>query len=1556
MKKILNISLITVFAVVFLLIKSPSVNAITAEELQIQINDLLAQITGLQTELTKTIAKEDPNGNIGEFWCHDFKFQLGIGRSGPEVEALQIALGKQHFNVPSHTELNTDYFGEYTFYTVKVFQEQYASEILAPYGLTEGTGFVGTSTKAKLNSLYGCKPTFFSTGTDELEYFDDDDELNKSVWDYEWTCFNDNLTWLGQLKRAESWFPTEEFLLREYGQTLEEYAGCGLYNGIYYPGDYTHDGVKDPVDYLMMGAVITYHDCMDMDNDNDVDVNDQYLWHAKYMCSPNMTTYNCTDWRNLLERIKDKKDTGGIPEELFSEGLLFNVPSYCELPADLMDLVEPVIEESLNCNNNYSYDLDTFLESDCNQCEFTKVTPSLWGWSKWYYGPPPILSQLLACVGITSPSLPDMLKCPKGFKVTHPGLVLDVEGVCQGKPVYFSITIHGSGGEDGFMTPLPPEYDNNPGGKYGKLTKICQLKDSIPLSASNVYDALKRASDMTCEVPADLFNVNCGDYFLLALYQLGMDKSDLCKVENEKCSLFSWEMGESNKCAYGEPSVVLKEIGNKMAYVNETLKIAVTATDSTNSSIHYTIENPLPKGATFDGQVFSWKPTVDQMGTYKLTFVASNCCWVDSETIIIVVSMTTPDRPGFEFLDPELDPELETWCHDFNIDLTVGMQGPEIEALQIALEKENINVLSYGELNANSFGNYTLYALQAFQRKYFGELLNPINVFKGTEYVGPLERNKLNSLYGCNEYLRGRSLLPEEPEWECMNIENWERLIAQSEVLLSDYLKEGQTLEQLAQCHRECDHFIEDSLGLVDYLVIGKVDTYYQCMDMDQDGDVDTVDQNLWQAKLMCGKGYNYCQYSCEDWRNLKEKIDKNDDNGQFLKKLFPNLSIPLACLDPEELSSQCLNNTSYDLNSFLDSSCNQCEFNKITPYLYGTARWYYGPPPIIAQGLSCLGIKAPDMLSCPKGFKVIHPALVLDIEADCSAIGASNELNFSITLQTGAGGKDGFLNPVSADYNDGAGEVAKICQLKDSLPFTASTVYDGLKRISETITTKKCDIFNVNCGDYFLLSLYQLGMDESNICKIQNDKCTMFSWEMGKSTKCSFGQPSVELGKIGDKITYNGKLLEFKVSAVNLDPDSSEVDSSIGYVLEDSLPEGATFDNQIFSWRPTVDQIGLHRLTFIASNCCWIDTETINVIVLGSYGNDPLQGLSLESESETWCHDFNSNLKHGVKGTEVYDLQIALTKEGFKMDSLEYVNKTDALFEDSTALAVVAFQEKYASTILAPYGLTKGTGFVGTHTRAKLNSLYGCEEYEDEDEEVDEEVDEIVDNTPVEITKSITIASPTSDAVWYYGKTYNILWGATGIDKVDISLISPNGTTLLASGIDASSGLYSLSASKFTPGDYYYVKIKDSSDSSVYTNSGKFKIVDNTAVEINKLITIASPTTDAVWYYGKTYNIIWGATGVDNIDIYLVRGSVSTLLGSNISASYGSYNLSPNKFTPGNDYYVKIVDHNDSSVYAESGYFSVINLGIGYLESQLATVSNRILKLIEEINEMINR
>ena len=76
---------------------------------------------------------------------------LSYGMRGPEVKALQTFLAEDRSIYPEG--LVTGWFGPLTRRAVIRFQEKYAADILTPLGLTAGTGFMGSRTRALLNSL-----------------------------------------------------------------------------------------------------------------------------------------------------------------------------------------------------------------------------------------------------------------------------------------------------------------------------------------------------------------------------------------------------------------------------------------------------------------------------------------------------------------------------------------------------------------------------------------------------------------------------------------------------------------------------------------------------------------------------------------------------------------------------------------------------------------------------------------------------------------------------------------------------------------------------------------------------------------------------------------------------------------------------------------------------------------------------------------------------------------------------------------------------------------------------------------------------------------------------------------------------------------------------------------------------------------------------------------------------------------------------------------------------------------------------------------------------------
>jgi ABC-type transport system substrate-binding protein len=80
----------------------------------------------------------------------------------------------------------------------------------------------------------------------------------------------------------------------------------------------------------------------------------------------------------------------------------------------------------------------------------------------------------------------------------------------------------------------------------------------------------------------------------------------------------------------------------------------------------------------------------------------------------------------------------------------------------------------------------------------------------------------------------------------------------------------------------------------------------------------------------------------------------------------------------------------------------------------------------------------------------------------------------------------------------------------------------------------------------------------------------------------------------------------------------------------------------------------------------------------------------------------FSSLLKVGSTGTEVEELQKCLAK----YSDIYPDGTVSGYFGEKTKAAVIAFQEKYYSEILAPYNYTSGTGSTGPATRTKLNGL----------------------------------------------------------------------------------------------------------------------------------------------------------------------------------------------------------------------------------------------------------
>ena len=103
------------------------------------------------------------------------------------------------------------------------------------------------------------------------------------------------------------------------------------------------------------------------------------------------------------------------------------------------------------------------------------------------------------------------------------------------------------------------------------------------------------------------------------------------------------------------------------------------------------------------------------------------------------------------------------------------------------------------------------------------------------------------------------------------------------------------------------------------------------------------------------------------------------------------------------------------------------------------------------------------------------------------------------------------------------------------------------------------------------------------------------------------------------------------------------------------------------------------------------------------------LQGGSSTTAAGLCPYTWTRNLTVGASGDDVMKLQQFLNSSSDTTVSASGAGSKGSetrTFGPATKAAVVKFQNKYASEVLTPVGLTAGTGFVGAASRAKLNAL----------------------------------------------------------------------------------------------------------------------------------------------------------------------------------------------------------------------------------------------------------
>ncbi len=129
----------------------PAAHAQSTTDLQAQITALLAQLQQLQAQA---------NGQSQVSTTINLSRNLSMGMTGADVKELQRFLNSDAATTVALSGVGsvgneTTYFGPATKAAVIKYQNKYRAEILTPVGLSQGTGFVGASTRAHMNSRGG---------------------------------------------------------------------------------------------------------------------------------------------------------------------------------------------------------------------------------------------------------------------------------------------------------------------------------------------------------------------------------------------------------------------------------------------------------------------------------------------------------------------------------------------------------------------------------------------------------------------------------------------------------------------------------------------------------------------------------------------------------------------------------------------------------------------------------------------------------------------------------------------------------------------------------------------------------------------------------------------------------------------------------------------------------------------------------------------------------------------------------------------------------------------------------------------------------------------------------------------------------------------------------------------------------------------------------------------------------------------------------------------------------------------------------------------------------
>lgn len=197
-------------------------------------------------------------------------------------------------------------------------------------------------------------------------------------------------------------------------------------------------------------------------------------------------------------------------------------------------------------------------------------------------------------------------------------------------------------------------------------------------------------------------------------------------------------------------------------------------------------------------------------------------------------------------------------------------------------------------------------------------------------------------------------------------------------------------------------------------------------------------------------------------------------------------------------------------------------------------------------------------------------------------------------------------------------------------------------------------------------------------------------------------------------------------------------------------------------------------------------------------------------------------------------------------------------------------------------------------------------------------------DNFEISNEKSIIITNPTSATSWERGTDQYIRWFSTGnISYVDIEFFLGGSPKYLISGTENDGAKFWPISLVEDPGVDWEISITASDNSSIFAWSGLFEIYER------EILEISTPHIESRWLANTSQLISWtesAGSNVSYVNIDMYKGTDPNPIYSlsNIESDGELLWEMPYDPPPGDDWYIKISDTFNSSVYSYSDNFEI--------------------------------